>query len=438
MRTLELLLCALASGCVSRPAGEAAEREAAERAGQPFVTPHAERELPLLGEAPSMTEVLAYAFAANAAIETAYFEWRAALERIPQAVALDDPRLSFQYLLSPDRMTAWDRTTLGLGQMIPFPGKRELAGEIAFAAAVAAGKRFEDAKFRLQAETVAAFTDLWLVDETVRIGESNLDLLRQARSGAYELVAVGRATQTEATKAELEVGIAENDLAVARARRPAALARLNALLSRPADTPLRTLALPEPSPLPEDHAVLTLIADRNPGLAEVAADIRGREDALRLAGMAWLPDLDLAFATGGMERMLMGVLNLPLQVGRIQAGIAEANAMVRSAQAMLRARRDDLGAQTVLLLFLARDAERQVGFVGGTLLPRARDVVQGLQASYTTAEGSFLELLDGQRSLLQLELMLAEKRAQRVQAVAQLEALAAIDFGTLARSGGAR
>jgi len=66
------------------------------------------------------------------------------------------------------------------------------------------------------------------------------------------------------------------------------------------------------------------------------------------------------------------------------------------------------------------------------LLPRAGDVVTATEMGYATGGASFLEFLDAQRSLLALELAQAELEATNATAVAALEALCALDFGTLA------
>jgi cobalt-zinc-cadmium efflux system outer membrane protein len=134
--------------------------------------------------------------------------------------------------------------------------------------------------------------------------------------------------------------------------------------------------------------------------------------------------------------MLRGMINVPLQLERIRAGIDEARASLRAAQAALRLRRDELGAQIALQLFLARDSDRQLSLLEEVLLPRARDVVNAIEAAYATGGSSFLELLDAQRSLLALELASAELQVSRARAVAALEALCALDFGTLSPATG--
>jgi outer membrane protein TolC len=436
-----MVLSTLAAGCSLFAPGETRqERERLARAGEPFAAPHETRPLPALAETATLADVLTYAFHSNAELEMAYFEWAAALERVPQAVSLPDPLLSYEYLFSAEKMRGWDRTTLGAAQMIPYPGKLTTAGRIALADSVAARRRLEDRKFSLQLEVVAAWYELWSVGRNADVDEANLALLRQVADVTRELVAVGRAPQADASKMDLEVASAENQLTSRRAERPAALAMLNSLLSRPMDSPLRPASPAPPPSLPTDAELFALAAERNPELAALAAEVKGRESAVELARLAYVPDLEISFELqGSMEQMLMGVITLPLQVPRIRAGIDEAGAMLRAAQAALRARRDQVGARMALELFLARDSERQLSLFREVLLPRARDVVTATETGYATGSSSFLEFLDAQRSLLELERMQVELEATNATAVSGLEALCALDFGTLAppRTGGA-
>jgi outer membrane protein TolC len=403
-----------------------------EAAGEPFGSPHAQRALPALGADAGLREVLRYAFLSNAGIERAFFEWRAALERVPQAVSLDDPRLSYEYLFSDEKFDRWDRTTVGVAQMFPFPGKLTLAGEAAFQEAVAAGRRFEDAKFGLQSEVVAAWSELWLADQRISIEAANLELLREFAEITRGRLEVGRAAQAETAKADLEVASAQNELLRLQAARPPALARLNALLSRPPETPLGPRSSEARSLARGDAEILALAAERNPELRALAAEVAAREVAIELAWRQYLPDLKVGLdVRGSMERMLMGVINVPLRYARIQAAIREARGAERAAEAGVRARRDDLRAQVVLQLFLARDGTRQASLLDQVLIPRADEVVGATAAGYATGGMAFLDLLDAQRSLLLLRLARAEVDAQRASAVAALEALCAVDLGTL-------
>ncbi len=413
--------------------GEDAERAAIEKSGKPFERPHGVRPLPVLAEAPLLIDVLHYAFLSNAGIEQAHFEWRMALERVPQARSFDNPRFKFDSLFSREKMSRWDRTTLGASQMIPFPGKLEAAGRAALESAVATGLRFEDAKFTLQADVVGAYAELAATDRTIAIGKENLGLLRQFVSITGALVGTGQARQAELLKAELEAEEAESDLKSSEARRSGELAQLNRLLSRPVEAALRPQIETDPPLFPtEDVRLFELAAARNPELAAMAAQVRGQEHAIDLARKAWFPDLEISFdVRGSMEKMIGMMFTLPFQIGRIRAGIREAEAGLRAAQAALRERSDDVRARLVFQLYLARNSDRQTRLIRDALLPKARKIVDATREAYGAGAATFLELLDAQRALLVLDLEGVRMDAMRRQAIARLEALCGLDFGAL-------
>ncbi|MBI3854891.1 MAG: TolC family protein [Planctomycetes bacterium] len=416
--------------------GEKEERSESERQQKPFIIPHGERVLPNLGNDPSPEEVLHYAFHSNARIEQAFFEWKMALERVPQMSSAEDPRLSFDYLFSKGMMSKWNRTTLGASQMIPFPGKLRKAGQVALEEAIAARRRFEDSKFMLQADVIEACQELLRIDASIEIAAENLRLLKDAYETTLQLLAAGKARQAEVTKSDLEAGMADNLLRERQAQRPPALAKLNALISRPPSEPLSPRAPLLPSAPPPDEArIIELAAERNKELEAMAAEVRGRENALDLAQKAYFPDLELSIdIRGSMEKMLGAMITLPLQLGRIRSGVREAEAGIRAAQAALRARKDDLAAQVVLQLYVARDSDRQAALFRTTLIPKAKEVVDAIRENMVAGNASYLEFLDAQRALLELRLDGIRMESMKVIAVARLEALCALDFGALGGS----
>src|SRR5690349_18514174 len=71
------------SGCTVHPAGEAVERQAAMQAGRAYER-RAGEELAPLNERATVRELVRYALATSATVEQRYWEWRAAIEQIPQ------------------------------------------------------------------------------------------------------------------------------------------------------------------------------------------------------------------------------------------------------------------------------------------------------------------------------------------------------------------
>ena len=83
-RTIAVLVLVSVAGCTVHPVGERAERDAATEAGKPFAHQIEKRDLPPLPENPTADDLVRYAFGVNAELEQHYWEWRSAIEQIPQ------------------------------------------------------------------------------------------------------------------------------------------------------------------------------------------------------------------------------------------------------------------------------------------------------------------------------------------------------------------
>ena len=109
----------------------------------------------------------------------------------------------------------------------------------------------------------------------------------------------------------------------------------------------------------------------------------------------------------------------------IDAAIAQAEANLRSTQAMRRQTRYDLVAQTIMDIFTIRDADRQLDVFDHAIVPRAKQSITLARAAYESGHVSLLDLLDGQRSLIAIERLVANLRVMRAKSMADLEAVTA-------------
>jgi outer membrane protein TolC len=151
--------------------------------------------------------------------------------------------------------------------------------------------------------------------------------------------------------------------------------------------------------------------------------------------MAYIPDINpMAAFTGGASQMVGAMVVLPTTIPEIRGRIDEARAMLRASEAMLRQTRSDRAAGFVAALYALRNAERQAAVFRETILPRAQQALAASRQSYATGTGSFTDLIDSQRTLLDVRLMVAEAQVEREKRLAELEALAGVDVETLARS----
>lgn len=434
-RWISLCLLALASACAVHPRGEREERERALQEGRAFeeaATPEP------LSTAPAPEEYLRHAFYASASLRQSYWEWRAALERIPQEASPPNLGLTFSHLFDDSNLKAWDRTTLFLSNdpmtNIPLPSKLGAAGRRALEEARAAGLRFEAEKFRLQAEVLSLYLDLALHGEQIRIQGARIELSSRRVGEVEAAVLSGRKAPPELLKAQDELDRAKSELETLHAQLPPLAARMNTLLGRRAYEPVPLPdALPAPRPFTTgDAEIIALAAERSPELAALAREVVGREEALELARLSRLPDINpLASITGSVSQTLGAMIVLPTRVEAIRAAIEEAQAMLTAAEAAREQYARDLAASFVLNLLVLHDSERQARLFEDAFLPRAELTVELARASYLAGKVTLSEAIDPEFAMLDARLAHAMLLIQREKALVAIETWSALDVEAL-------
>jgi outer membrane protein TolC len=419
------VLAMVVAGCTSHPAGERAERAAASDAGRAFAEP-----APPLPENPTVDDLVRRALLANADLERAYWEWRSAIEQIPQDGTQPTNLVLFAGVPITRGSTSFDRTTVTLANDpmadILWPSKPATAARRALEMARAAGLRFQKTRLELRGNVLGAYDDYALTAELIRLEEENAQLLRTTATTAEARNRAG-AGQQDLLKARNELDLSLNDLAKLRSQLPAQRAALNALLDRPAAAPLAVPAtLPTTRPIEtSDERLLARAAARNPELAALARDVAGKQEGLQLARLHYLPDFSLSASSdlAGVSQSLMGMVTVPLlRHEAIDAAVRQAEATLRAADAMRRQAGNDLAAVVVADLATIRDADRQLALYERTVLPRARQMVTLSRSAYEAGQASLLDLLDSQRSLISIRRLVANVRVTREKRLADLEA----------------
>ena len=129
--------------------------------------------------------------------------------------------------------------------------------------------------------------------------------------------------------------------------------------------------------------------------------------------------------------MFMASVNIPLWFGKYRAGIREAEALSRSSEQAKKQKENELLSELKMMLYKFRDAERKVGLFRDTLLPKARESQRVAQQAFTSGKADFMDLIEAERSLLDIDL--SYERAQTDQRVilAELEMLAGKELSGL-------
>ncbi len=368
------------AGCTIHPAGEREERSLAEKAGQPFEKQFEVRNLPPLPDQPTPDQLVERALLTNASIEQRYWEWLAAIEQIPQdGTQSTSLNIAVGTTITKGH-TSWGSTTLMLANDpmtdIKWPSKLDAAAKQTLENAQATGQRFLKAKYELRAKVLGAYYDYALNTELIRLAQANQQLLKTTAATTAARNRAGDAGQQDVLKANNEADMARNGILIMQSQLPAQRAAINALLSRPLDTPLEAPTEMQASRtlVYEDTEIVDFAAKRNPELLALADEIRGRRDGVRLAKLQYVPDFNLSAGTDlmGIAQSVLGQATIPIfRFEALNAAIAQAEANLRASEAMRRQTSNDLSSQLVSDITAIRDADRQLDLYEHTVLPRA-------------------------------------------------------------------
>lgn len=439
LSAIVMALAAAAGGCSLVPPATKEEVAKADKAGVAYTQPYEKRKLPALPAEPGYSDYLERAFLANGDLEAAYFEWRAALERVTMAGAYPNSnvQLGFDYMFSRESMKAWNRTTISASfdqaMMLKLPQKVQEAAKVALAEAQATGLKFEQLKFEIQRKVLGAYLDYALMAEELRLADENLRVLKLLSETAANRLRAG-GSQQDLVKAQTQVRMAEADRVSMQAKLSAMGAMLAGMVALPPENPLPVpKALPKPRPMPaDDWRILAVAVDLNRDLASLAKRVEGRRDAVTLAKLAYFPDINPSAAfTGNVSQAVGMMVSIPTNLPMIEAQIRESKAMLASSEAMLRQAKADRAAQVVAMLITARQAEAQTKLLQEAVLPGTRRALDLTRQTYVAGGASFVELLDAQRTLLEVRRTIAQAQIAHDKALAELECLVCVDLETL-------
>jgi outer membrane protein TolC len=397
------------------------------------------QQVPADANAPqTLREYLLSAARHNAGLQAAFEEWKAALEQIPQAQALPDPKFTYAYFLE----QVETRQQVGLVQMFPWFGTLAARTDAAAAAANAAQSRYKAKKLQLFAEVKQAFYEYVYLAAALASTKENLELMRHFEEVARTKYLTATGTHPDIIRAQIEIAKLENDLITLERSREPVVARLNAALNRPAQASL-PWPRQEPAALgPVDRqSLLAALQQHNPELRTLSFDIERLGQEVSLAQKKFYPDIGVGLQwmemamRGEDDDLMVGVeLNLPLWRRSYKAGELQARALARRARHERKQTENTLAARLERAVYEFDNSGRQVDLYTQVLVPRARELIGASEAAYMAGTVDFLSLIDAQRTLLRFRLERERAVADRQQELAELEMLVGADLSASASS----
>jgi outer membrane protein, heavy metal efflux system len=429
MKSFIAALCVLAAGvgvAQSPPTKDAlagvasllGEHHQAEAQGSPLTLEEAERIA--LAENPDITVAMRRVAMAQA--------------HVPVAGTLDDPMAMYKGWGIP-LQKPWDynaaQNMFSISQTLPGRGKRDLRTSVAESDVDVAKANLEQARLMVRVQVRKAFADMLRTEDEMRIHDEHLSIARQSIEAARIKYTNGKVPQQDILKAQVALTRLAEHMIQFDHDAELARARLNTLLRRSPDAPLRVAGEHAVlASLPQTKSLNDLALRSRPDLlaAEKAAERSRKEQAL--AKKAYVPDFTVSagymLMPSGQDMrnayMVEGSMNLPwLNRRKHDAEIAGAAVQVTEQDAELTALRNAAFGQIQEAVVEAESSQKLARMYHDQLRPQAEATLQSSVIAYENDKTDLLDLLDSQMAVIDIDLAWIQAVANFDTRLAELE-----------------
>ncbi len=353
----------------------------------------------------------------NLQIEVAKYRYEASRSRIPQAFSLEDPQFEYKY----DKINAGmdavmegktaPMRTFGVSQGIPFPTKLILRAQIAAKEAQIAYEEYREKEKDIIAQAKTLYAQLAFIYKSIDITDENKTLLKQLAKTAATQYSLGKASQQDALKAQLEISKMDNELIMLEEKRQVIQAKINTILNQ---DPSIELGRPE---LIEDDIYNFNIIDLNRMAKENRSELKAFGFAVErakktytLAKEGFLPDFMVKYERMERDNKLTdwaGMVGITLPIWFWQKQNFNVKEMRRELKAMEAEfkNRENMVLLEVKEAFAGFEALKKLAVLfKTTYLPQAEQVLKSSSIGYEANQIDFLNLLDSQRMFLEFKL----------------------------------
>ncbi len=379
----------------------------------------------------------------NPGVRASFQTYRAALERVRVVTALPDPMVGFgQALESVQTRVGPQLNTVTLSQVFPWFGKLDLRGKVAVQEAAVTHELYRARQREVIAAVKKAFYNVAYLDSALGIAREEQSLLGHYEDLAQARYASGQGLQQAVIKIQAEITRVVNRLDTLQQQRDTLAARINTLMNRPPEQAVPDIVPPAvPTDVPLDLKPLEARGEVDRPEIKAADALIGRgERAVDLARKNFWPDFTVGagFVNVGDRTDAAGIMqpppdngknaftltfgiSLPVRRDKYRADLA------RAADELSAARLSRADAYNEMAFAVRDQAVRletlaeQIRLVGDVLLPQTDEALRSTEAAYETGQAGVLDLLDSERSRLDVRLISARDTADYLVALADLE-----------------
>ncbi|MEP2008744.1 MAG: TolC family protein [Balneola sp.] len=366
----------------------------------------------------------------NPELKASFNRYLSVLEDRPQLGTLPDPEVAFAYFISPvETRVGPQRARISVTQMFPWFGSLADKKSVSDANAKAQFEQFQEQRNRIFYQMEMIWSDLYEVDENIRIAEENLSIINTLLEVSLNRYENGLTSQVDVLRAQIEQEDLRTQIELLKDNRSLLTERFNELRNV---GEVSKVIIPDDLStamvLKEKDELISTIIQQNPNLNK----LRYREDASKelvsVASKDGKPSFGLGFdyiATG--ERIDVANLSdngkdvfiarasfkIPLFRNKYNAKVQQAELNLNSVQQDIISLENKLETDLYTALRDRNDAQRRFNLYDTKQIQRVEQAINIMMESYSSDAADFEEILRLQRKLLEYQL-------KRIQASADL------------------
>jgi outer membrane protein TolC len=391
----------------------------------------------------TLDDIVRTALEKNPAVQSATHWVSAQRAKVPQASALPDPTFGVGWMGNPRPFSvqAGDPSSyrsVSAMQMLPFPGKRNLRGQIAGKEADASQWDLEAVRRRVVADVKAAYYEYWYYDKAIRTTQENRDLLAKLSQIAEARYRVGKAMQADVLRSQVEISLLLQKLTTLEQQRATAQARLNTLLARDPDAPLPPAAdVAGPSPLGYSLEELYKLARENdPDYQRSQRMIERNQLAVNLAQKDYFPDLSVGYMYQQRPAMpdmhgFTFTVNIPIfYKSKEREEVRQAKEEELSAASARNNRQNELYFDLKQNYLAAKASENLLKLFSEGVVPQSSLALESSMSAYQVGNVDFLTLIGNFTTVLNYQTDYYRELANYQASLARMEAVTGTELTT--------
>jgi outer membrane protein TolC len=362
--------------------------------------------------------------------------------RIPQAKSLPDPMLMIGYqnegtrnlYTFGDDMAPDSQWMFTVSQMLPYPGKLSLKGEMALQEAESLRSDYDSVKLKITARIKELYYDLYFAYKNIELLKETAALFMRLEEAAISRYTSGMAPIGEILMTQTEKYMLLEREEMLRQKIQSIEAMLNAAIGRDVASPLDRPADKPFTSFSYDMAELIRISlENSPEIKARERMVMSAEARIRMAKREYYPDFTVSASYFARSSQFPDMWNLSTSINIPIFYKTKQKQAVYEAESSLSEARHELEAAKLMLSSAIRDnysmlktSETLMDLYKNALIPKTYQDFETSLAAYVTGRSEAISVITRLRSLIELETSYRAQFVEREKAIARIMAITGV------------